>query len=222
MKKRTNWMQLASFALIVLLTTEIVLLIIQNRELKATIKSYAAGPREPLKAGDKVESVKVQTLDGSTTDLQYTDPGQKYLLLVFSTTCPHCAKTLPLWNSLVEEAKDKPGLNVMGISSESLEILKPYVADKKPGFYVVSVADDTSFSRRYKIPGVPETILVKGDGTVIKAWVGELQPGQVEEIQNLLKPSSAGFRGCPLRRARPVHATCPGQSVQYGYLCGCM
>ena len=187
LKKKTNWIQLISFIVIALLGAEDVMLIYQNRQLKDMLK----GPpqMEPLKAGEHLETVKVQTLDGTTTDLAYTEPSQKYLLFVFSTTCPHCEKTLPAWQTIANNKNDN--CNILGISIHTLEETNKFVAAKNINFVTVTAAEDTSFSRKYKVAGVPETILISGNGTVEKAWVGELNADQTKEIQNLISSSTA-------------------------------
>ncbi len=117
------------------------------------------GEVEPLRPGQKVEPVKIQTLDGMATDLQYSDGSKKYLLFVLSTTCQHCERMLPVWNVI---AAHKPeNCNVLGLCVHSLEQTVRFVTSKNVGFYTVSVEKDTSFSRKYKINGVPETILVE-------------------------------------------------------------
>ena len=191
-QRKTNWIQLASFVLIALLTVETILLIIQNRDLKATLKALTGNPIEPLKPGEIIEPVRVQTLDGQMTDLAFAqDAGKRQLLFIFSTTCPYCEKTLPVWSHMAGDAAGNGNVSVMGVSTTPLVETKKYIEERKPGFFIVTAAVDTSFSRKYKISGVPETILVRGNGTVIKVWIGELQPDQVEEIQTLLSASRA-------------------------------
>ena len=184
-KRNSNWIQIASLLLVCSLAAETGFLIVQNRELKQTIKSLTMPGMESLRPGDKVQPIRVQTLDGSMTDLSYTDPKQKFLVLVFSSGCPHCEKSLPLWNSFVELVKDRADLSILGISADPLETLKSYAAIRKPSFYILSAAKDTSFRRKYGVIGVPETILIKGDGTVVKTWLGELQNAELEEVQTL-------------------------------------
>ena len=183
--KNTNWIQLGGAILILLLASEVVLLIIQNRELKKALNSMTAISQvEPLKPGERVESVKIQTLDGSFTELQYTDPTKKYLLFVLSTTCPHCEKTLPVWQSFAQNKSDN--CSVLGLCIHNLDQTRKFLAAKNVGFYTASVEQDTSFGRKYKIGGVPETILINGNGIVEKAWVGELNQDQVNEISALI------------------------------------
>ena len=185
-QKKRNWIQLLSFFVIIGLTFEVVLLTLQNRDLKNALSAMTTvGQVEPLKPGERVEAVKVQTFDGNTTELKYDDPAKKYLLFVLSTTCPHCEKTLVNWQAITETNKEGK-CYIIGVSLHNLDETRDYVTAKKIGFYIVSAAADTSFNRRYKISGVPETILVKSDGSVEKVWIGELTEDQTKEIQTLM------------------------------------
>jgi thiol-disulfide isomerase/thioredoxin len=177
--------KLVSYIIITLLAGVCVLLAYQNRELKHKLStSTSMSEIEPLKPGDKAEPFLMTTLDGATKEFAYTNPARKYLLFVLSTTCPHCEKTLPVWKSIAQKNNDN--CDIIGISIHSLDETKKYIGSKDVGFYVVSAMSDTSFNRKYKISGVPETILVSGDGVVEKAWIGELTYGQVKEIDNLM------------------------------------
>lgn len=183
--KKRDWGKLISYILVVLLTAECILLILQNRDLKHMLSTMTTvGQVEPLKPGEKVEPFQVTTLDGHTNEFTFADSTRKYLLFVLSTTCPHCEKTLPIWKSIVKNKSDN--CNVLGISIHNLDETKKFLASKDVGFYTVSSMSDTSFSRKYKISGVPETILINGNGTVEKAWVGELTSDQSNEIQALM------------------------------------
>ncbi len=189
--KRSIWVQVGGAVVMLLLATEVVLLTIQNRELKKALSGTTSMAQvEPLKHGDRVEPIRIQTLDGSSTELQYNDPTKRYLLFVLSTTCPHCEKTLPVWQSFSHNKSDN--CIVLGLCIHSLDETRRFLAAKNVGFYTASVEQDTSFGRKYKIAGVPETILINGNGTVEKSWIGELSPGQTNEISTLIadtKPS---------------------------------
>lgn len=183
--KRINWFQAIGFGLIVLLTVETILLIKQNRELKIMLKSMSMiSEVEPLKPGERVEPIKVQALDGSMSELSYNDPSRKYLLFVLSTNCPHCEKTLVNWKHIVER-NTNDRCSIVGLSVHNLDETIKYISKKDVSFYLASVFADTSFNRKYKVSGVPETILVKGDGTVEKVWIGELSDEVTKEIQDL-------------------------------------
>ena len=139
----------------------------------------------PVKTGEKVAPIVVQTLDGKISEISYTNPTKKYLLFVLSTTCPHCEKALISWRT-ISQSNTAGKCDIIGVSLHNLDATRKYLATKDVGFYTVSAASDTSFSRKYRITGVPETILIKGNGSVEKVWIGELTQDQTNEIQKLM------------------------------------
>jgi len=185
-KRKKNWTLAVSYALVVFLAMDVVLLTLQNRELKLMLKAMTPIAQvEPLKPGEKASPIAVQTLDGKIDELSYSNPAKKYLLFVLSTTCPHCEKTLTNWKRITER-NAAGNCDIIGVSLHNLIETRKYLATKDVGFYTVSAASDTGFSRKYRIIGVPETILIKGGGSVEKVWVGELTEDQTNEIQELI------------------------------------
>jgi cytochrome c biogenesis protein CcmG, thiol:disulfide interchange protein DsbE len=183
LKKKTNWVQLIGIVLIIFLGVEDVLLILQNKQLKATINTLTTPQMEPLKTGDRLEPVKIQSFDGSRSDLIYSDSTKKYLLFLFSTTCPHCEKNIPIWQSLIASMDNH--IKILGVSTQKLNETKQFIQGKIVNFRIVTAYEDTSFQRKYRVIGVPETILIDGEGKVEKVWMGELQPDQINEIKIL-------------------------------------
>ncbi|TLY28970.1 MAG: TlpA family protein disulfide reductase [Ignavibacteria bacterium] len=185
-KRKKNWTLAVFCALVVFLAIDVVLLTLQNRELKLMLKAMTPMAQvEPLKTGEKVAPIVVQTLDGKISEISYTNPTKKYLLFVLSTTCPHCEKALISWRT-ISQSNTAGKCDIIGVSLHNLDATRKYLATKDVGFYTVSAASDTSFSRKYRITGVPETILIKGNGSVEKVWIGELTQDQTNEIQKLM------------------------------------
>jgi peroxiredoxin len=181
------WINIIGLILITFLSVDVIVLTIQNRELKSRFNATSAQP-DPLKPGEQVEPFSFTTLDGGIANLDYSDSNTKYLLFVLSTTCPHCEKNLVAWKEIVDRNQNDQ-CNIMGLSLDNIENTKSYVASKNVSF-VLSAVTDTSFSRKYKIAGVPETILIQ-NGTVEKAWLGELSKEQTSEIINLMSVQNA-------------------------------
>ena len=185
-----DWLKYSSYLLNVVCSIVCILLFAQNKELRQTLASTTTVAQvEPLQAGEKVEAFTITTLDGATRQIAYADPTRKYLFFVLSTSCPHCERTLPLWKSLAEINDDN--CYILGISLQNLDETMKYFSTKDVGFYIVSVKNDTSFSRKYKISGVPATILVNGNGIVERAWIGALTQEQTTEIRNLMSAATA-------------------------------
>lgn len=173
---------IVSFIIIALLTGEVVLLMIQNRGLKSTLESLT-NPIKPLQPGERVEPFIVQTLSGNENTITYDDTTMKYLFFVLSTDCPHCLNNLTHWKEIAT-SDDNVHCDILGISMSNLEETKKYVAERDVSFYLATA--ETSFVRKYKIAGVPTTILIDENGIVEKVWIGELTNEQTGEIKNLL------------------------------------
>jgi peroxiredoxin len=182
--KRATWILTISLLLNVALIVEVAMLANQNRQLKLNGGAVMQPTVEPLKAGERVSPFSVLTLDGDTATIDYSEAARNHLLFVFTTTCPHCAKTITQWNVLTEFARTRL-IDVSGVSLDGLERTKSFFGRANLEFYTVAV-NDTSFRWTYKISGVPETILIDSDGRVLKVWMGELNEQYTDEIMNLM------------------------------------
>jgi peroxiredoxin len=192
MTVKRNWQLLFSYFLVLLLSVEVVLLTLQNKKLKELLNTTTSLGlnSDALQPGEHVKPIMLQTLDGSLSSLKYDDPNKSHLLLVLSTTCPHCEKNLVRWK-LINESNRRDNCEIVGISIHDLDATRKYVVERKPGFYITSAGADTGFYRGYKLVGVPETILVRSDGSVQKVWIGELSSDQTTEIEALLRPEKS-------------------------------
>jgi peroxiredoxin len=187
MSKRVNWKTILAVTAILFLTTEVVLLMLQNTDLKRQLNVKAP---EMLKAGDEVPPLRAVSMAGDTMNVTYDDGINRYLLLVFSTTCPHCEKTLPIWKEIVAEMQDE-NCDILGVSTSNLDATRKYIVEKGIDFNVV--ATDTSFWRKYKVNGVPATILIKDKGQVENVWFGELSDENKDEIIKLAREERANI-----------------------------
>lgn len=185
--KKPLLIPLISVTINVFLLIEVILLIAQNRQLRANLNDLTRRP-ESLKPGEQVAGFKVLSLEGDSSQIAYDD-SKKFLLFVFSTRCPICVKNLPNWNTLAE-LSGAGKHRVIGISLDKLEATKQYAQEKQMKFPVV-LRVDTAFHRAYKIFGVPLTIMVGKRGIVERAFEGALTPEQMEELGNLLRADEA-------------------------------
>ncbi len=180
-KRKIDWTQLASITLIILLTVEVFLLIRENKQLRTALAGYQP---VQLKPGERAESFKIESLEGAAGEFTYSDPGRNYLLFIFSTTCSHCENTMVYWQHIAANGKDSH-CNIVGVSMDSPGETKKYASQKNLSFPVVSIAD-SGFGQKYKISGVPTTVLVRGDGVVEQSWYGELSAAQSDDIEHLM------------------------------------
>jgi len=160
----------------------VVLLTWQNLSLKADLAEAAAGPREEaLQSGDAFGSLVLMNESGDATPYVFGGDGQRTLLLVFTQDCPACQKTLPLWNGMLAEAAP-PDVRVVGLQLDG---------DSGPGswpaltfeVYGVDYAGSESLN---KIPYIPATLLLDGNGVVERAWYGMLTDETEQELRRSL------------------------------------
>lgn len=172
---------LAIFA--VLATAQIVFLTIQNRQLKQAITAMNSKTApESLKAGDQVPAFKSIDADGKEKLISFEDTD--CLLMITSTTCPWCAKTLPVWKDIADKAKGS-SLHIVGVSLDGKGHINEYTNQNGINFEVVNFADPAS-QGIYKAFATPQTIFIKRGGKVAKTWQGLLTEKQEKEVTSLL------------------------------------
>jgi hypothetical protein len=121
----------------------------------------------------------------STTDLK----GAAMLIGYWATWASSCAKQVPRLNELHEKYGAR-GLLVLGVSSETMDEIKPWVAENKPKYVVVSDEGGVSAARNGS-EGVPYLVLVNTEGKV--AWKGHLVELTDAMIQGVLADSFCPF-----------------------------
>lgn len=166
------------------LTVLVVSLIVQNRELKKSVAIFPQEGTRALGAGDSVGSITLRTFDGR--DVEVGDQNATHLLFVFTTTCQYCEKNWSNWINL-SSLCDGMTVQAVGVSLHPLEITRQFVEAKKPGFRICM--GDSTFSRAYRIRGVPTTILVHEGGRIEGVWIGQLDD-KFGEIVNKLATSA--------------------------------
>lgn len=93
--------------------------------------------------------------------------GRNPVLLVFGTTwCPYCRKQVPLINDIYSKYRDK-GLVVLGVDiNEPVDRVMNFTKQYKVA-YPVLLDSDARVSRQYKIVGVPASVLIARDGSIV-------------------------------------------------------
>ena len=193
----------------------VLLLAWQNRALKDELAAATArqAPPEGLAAGDRFQPLVLLDDGGNSTALRLGESEPRSLLLVFTTHCPACRETIPVWGSLLEDPLE--GIRVLGIrlGGEVEDI--PFLP------FAVFTPEDGGAGLAGKIPFVPATLILDGDGTVEQVWYGmldeEKQRAVGDALSSALSPpnrlgcasSSATEPRVPSRwRRRPTPRRC--------------
>lgn len=163
-----------------LATIQIAFLAYQNRELKLAITRAAAPPApDRLKPGDQLAPFDAVG-EGRQTRVSY-DADARYLVLITSTKCQWCAKTLPAWKEIAAQAEGR-GVRVVGISLDGEGEMEKYRRDNGLNFEVVNFPADPSVQASYKAYATPQTILVGRGGKVERVWPGALDEKTKDEV----------------------------------------
>jgi hypothetical protein len=157
-----TFLTVACLALAVL----VVLLAWQNHQLKKVISETIArqSPPEGLKEGDTFPSLTLLDESGAPVSLEFGTGAGESLVLVYSSHCPACRETLPIWSGLL--ADPPAGLRVTAIRTIGAASDEPALP-----FPVLTPRDGGAQLSR-GIPYIPATLILGADGTVERIWYG--------------------------------------------------
>jgi len=148
------------------LLVENVLLLQQNRTLH-----NALDPQ--ITACAHLEMLAGLGLDGRNQILALPSANSRLLIVTFSPSCPACQANQEGWKKLADTLEQK-GLRVLWLSRDTVEITRDYCL--KHGIPYSDTLADPPY-RTYVQLGlarVPNTVLVRADGTVEKVWAGRM------------------------------------------------
>lgn len=102
--------------------------------------------------------------------------GRPLLINFWATWCPPCVEELPLLNAFFEENKAK-GWQVVGIAVDKLDPVKTFL-QRQPLAFPVALAGmeglALSKSLGNQVGGLPFTVLVGADGSILNRKIGKL------------------------------------------------
>ncbi len=174
---RVSGYQVVLHLLLTGLAALVVILVAENRELRAPrSQAPAASPA----AGELLPAVEATDLEGREARLSFAGAGRETMLFVFTTSCPACKGNLPNWLELSQRFGDR--YDIVGISLDSLPATRSYVRDQALPFAVFVATDPSRLRSEYGLPGVPETIHAGTDGRVRGSWLGVLPEGFSERF----------------------------------------
>lgn len=117
--------------------------------------SAAASPSTP----DSMIGKSAPTLEG----VDYRRQPSTVLLFV-NSSCRFCTQSMPLYQTLAKDKKNKPGLKLVAVSAESVDVTRAYL-----NAHDVSVDDIVVHAS--SIP-TPTLLLVDQAGIIQQNWVG--------------------------------------------------
>lgn len=136
-------------------------------------------------AGTPAPTQAMEQLNGPPMAL--TDTGGKAAVVnIWATWCPPCRREMPL---LAEVAAARKNVSFLFVNQgESPETIKTYLASGHLALNHVLLDQTMSIPRHYGTPGIPVTLFIRADGTLMTAHMGEIsREALTETITRLLE-----------------------------------
>jgi len=164
-------------------------LAIQNLGLKKELAASHGDGLPTLATGDVVaplvlvdDGFRRYTLDWSSTS--------RTVLLVYTTTCPVCAETRPVWEAMAGRLAEDGGVRVVGIELDrptepgadapaTPALARPYPT------YAIDYGPNEAFLQL--VPYVPATVVIDAGGKVRDVHFGGLDDGAAEAIATAIE-----------------------------------
>lgn len=143
--------------------------------------------------GTPAPAYAAATLAGDTVSLGSLE-GQAVLLNIWATWCPPCREETPELQALYERYRDR-GLEVVGVTIDGAaaeSAVRTFVEDFGVTYTILHDPEER-VSNIFRIRGVPTTVLIGRNGTVLWRKVGPVHAEDsqlVEAIQNALAPTA--------------------------------
>ena len=118
--------------------------------------------------------------NGNTLKLSALNDGKNYILVFYSTTCPHCTKELP---ELYAFLKDKPTTKVVAFALEENDFFyKKFTANLKGWHHVLGLNKwENKIARTYQIIATPTYFVLNSDKKIMA------KPEQLNELKKLFE-----------------------------------
>lgn len=109
---------------------------------------------------------------GDTVAIGDVPSGHRQLLYFFTTSCPYCRASVPMWKTLGKSAGSRDDVDVYGVAVDSSHALTDYEREHDLTYPVIRMAN-ARFARLFRVSGVPLTMIVDPGGQVAYARRGE-------------------------------------------------
>jgi peroxiredoxin len=161
-----------------------IFIMIQNKtptSFKEDIPHTKNGPTAP--------DFTLPDLEGRMISLS-SFKGKVVIVNIWATWCPPCVAEIPSLNKLYKMFKDE-GLELLAVSVDEggKSAVEKFIKNKNISFPVL-LDPDGMVAGLYRTTGVPESFMVKKDGTIdnkIQGAIDWTSPRVIEYFQNLLK-----------------------------------
>lgn len=182
--KKTN-LRTILFIPIAVMALAVFILLQNNTPSNIDIESSGS------KQGPPAPNFTLQGLDGRMVSLS-DHKGKVVLLNIWATWCPPCVSETPSIDKLYKMLKDEDfELLAVSVDKGGKKVVENFMNKKNLSFPVL-LDPDGSVARLYRTTGVPESFIIRKDGTVdskIEGAIDWTSPKVIKYFQNLIQES---------------------------------
>jgi peroxiredoxin len=135
------------------------------------------GAPSSLAKGDVVPPLEAHSLDGKPATLSYG--GKATVLYVFTPSCPWCRRNLPNVKELF--AAKQSQFQFVGLALDDAKLAE-YISLHQLTFPVYKGVSGEAM-KRYRLGGVPQTIVIGDEGRVLASWSGAYSGETEDEVE---------------------------------------
>jgi peroxiredoxin len=143
-----------------------------------------SGPDRSL-VGSKAPDFELAMLDGS--EFKRSEHAGKLIVLDFwATWCGPCVKALPEYIQALSEFSPNDVLFLGVNATETPEVVRTFIKERQLASFNTLFDYDSSLSRSMQVNGIPHTVVIGPDGTILHEHVGYTSTA-AEEIQSVVR-----------------------------------
>lgn len=146
--------------------------------------------QSPVEIGKPAPGFQLANLAGQAVSLK-DYRGKVVLLNFWATWCPDCREEIPTLQAAYDKLHAK-GFEVVApsVDNDGKKAVVPFVA--KAGTTYTILLSDPKTADEYGVRGIPSSFLIGPDGTVVKHYLGAIEPRELENdiLQQLSRRSS--------------------------------
>jgi thiol-disulfide isomerase/thioredoxin len=137
-----------------------------------------AGPPELLKLGQTPPDFTLLLPDGRHASLS-DFKGRPVLINFWATWCPPCRAEMP---ELLQAARDYPDLVLLAVNvNESADAVSQFAEQFRMDVPVV-IDQEGAISNRYNVSGLPTSVFVHPDGTIVDVRPGAINRAVIDTV----------------------------------------
>jgi peroxiredoxin len=175
---RRNWIVVLAVAGCIVASSLVVFLSKRVVDLNRAYFEFKTLSSQPH-VGYVVPTMHVGALNGDSLVVgELADTMARQIVYVFTTTCPYCRATLPIWGLVFDSLARLPSSNVqvVAMSLDSTNATSAYAA-KHQLRYPIALFPDWKSPRFFRAHAVPQTLVLSHFGVVLYSHVGLLEKG---------------------------------------------